>query len=163
MKRLLSVFLLVLLLVQPAAAYDREKAQALAQFLAPFAEGAVPKALGLVPPEKLLTELKEGKEIVFLDVRTPKEFGLLGITHPGTLNIPMNELFRDENLARLPADKTILVLCHTGLRAGIVAVGLRQIGFENVRVLKGGIVALAGLLDPKSAYEPLPPPAEVKK
>lgn len=68
----------------------------------------------------------------------PKEAGIYGMTLPGSLAIPTNEVFLPQNLARIPQDKTVLVICKSGTRAAAVATALRHIGFNDVYILKGG-------------------------
>jgi 3-mercaptopyruvate sulfurtransferase SseA len=63
----------------------------------------------------------------------------------------MNELFTDAGLARIPTDKTVIVLCKSGTRATAAGTALRHIGFENVYILKGGYKALIAYMGPKEA------------
>jgi rhodanese-related sulfurtransferase len=69
----------------------------------------------------------------------------------------MNELFKHEQLARLPNDKPIVVLCKSGTRATAVATALRDVGFEDTYVLKGGFKGLIAYLGAKEANQPLGP------
>ena len=100
--------------------------------------------------------------LVALDVRTPAETGVYGVTLPGALMIPINELFTPANLARIPADKTVVVLCLSGTRATAAGTALRHIGFENVYILKGGYKALTAYMGPKEANTPLQPNTPTK-
>ena len=92
-----------------------------------------------------------------VDIRTPAETGIYSATLPGTLVIPIDELFTEVNLARIPTDKTVVVLCKSGTRAAAAGTALRHIGFDNVYVLKGGFKALAGYMGPKEANTPPTP------
>ena len=74
------------------------------------------------------------------------------MTAPGTLKIPMAQVFKPENLARIPTDGKVVVVCKAGHRAYVVAFALRHIGFENVYILQGGAISLAKYLSPKNAY-----------
>ena len=71
-----------------------------------------------------------------LDVRTKIEVaeGML----PNAIAIPLDEL--RENLARLDPSKATAVVCRSGLRAWLGARILKQNGFEDVRVLPGGML-----------------------
>ena len=69
-------------------------------------------------------------------------------------NIPIKDLFKKVNLDKLPTAKPIVVVCHSGSRATLAAVGLIRIGFKNIHVLKGGLVALAIDNTPKNAPTP---------
>jgi rhodanese-related sulfurtransferase len=77
------------------------------------------------------------------------------MTTPDALSIPINVLFKPENLDRVPTDRKVDVGCASGTRATAAGIALRQVGFENVYVLKGGLNALAGYLNPKTANMPL--------
>jgi rhodanese-related sulfurtransferase len=77
---------------------------------------------------------------------------LVQVGLPNVLTIPLDELFRPENLDRLPTTGKILVLCKSGHRSMAAATGLRHIGFDNTFVLKLGITDLAKKVNPKTAY-----------
>jgi rhodanese-related sulfurtransferase len=49
---------------------------------------------------------------------------------PGAVNIPMAEVFKPENLARLPQDKKIVVYCYTGHTGSRVAALLNLCGYD---------------------------------
>jgi rhodanese-related sulfurtransferase len=68
----------------------------------------------------------------------------------------MNAVFLPENLERIPQDKTVVVICKSGTRATAVGTALRHIGFDNVYVLKGGLMALSKHLDAKTANPSVP-------
>ncbi len=161
MKRI-CIFLLVslaaLLLAQTTWAYDAESARAFAQMFEPVRGVKAGKALHMIRPEQLVERVKKGEHIVALDVRTPAESGFHGMTMPDTLAIPIDQLFLPENLDRIPTDRPVLVVCKSGTRATAACTGLRYIGFENAYVLKGGIGALAGYLNPKTANMSLEDP-----
>jgi rhodanese-related sulfurtransferase len=57
---------------------------------------------------------------------------------PGAVNIPMAEVFKAENLARLPQDKKIVVYCYTGHTGSRVAALLNLCGY-NASNLKWGM------------------------
>lgn len=137
-----------------AAGYDAQLAQSYARLFEPVAGAKAGKALHLMPPGQLVKNLQAGKPLVALDVRTPNEFGVFGLTLPESLSIPVNEVFLPENLERIPQDKTVLVVCKSGTRATAVATALRHIGFSDVYILKGGLVALSTYLTPKVANPP---------
>lgn len=98
-----------------------------------------------------LKMLNEGKEkVTLLDVRTPAEAGVIGLTLPHALQIPMDQLFKPENLERLPKEGTILVICHSGNRAAGSTALLAAVGFRNVRYVNGGLISLVTELTPKA-------------
>ena len=136
-------------------AYDQELAASYQRLFEPVIGAKAGKALHLIKPEVLVEELKKGKQFVAIDVRTPAEFGVFTMALPGSIAIPTNEIFKPENLSRLPEDKQILIVCKSGTRATAVGTALRHIGFDNVSILKGGYMALNKYLDPKSANSPV--------
>lgn len=106
-----------------------------------------PKTLASNPcalePEQVVDLIKEEQDFVILDIRTPLEQELLAPRLKNTLYIPMHELFKEENLKRIPKDKTVFVLCHTDRRATAAVVALRLLGFDKTFVLRGGVVELS--------------------
>jgi len=122
------------------------------QFFASFEEQKVQEALHLLPPEKVIEAIKKDEKVVLLDVRTKQEQSIVGLTYRDSLSLPMNEVFRPENLARIPRDKKVIVTCQSGVRCTVIALALREIGFENVYAMKDGLTALMEYLTPKTAF-----------
>lgn len=156
MKKTLIALCLLGLMTSPAWAYDEARAKHYEGLFAPFADAEVPKSLARIPPDKLAEMIKSGEEVVFLDVRTPAELKILAIGNSNTLTMQMSEVFKPENLAKIPTDKKVVAVCQKGLRSVMITAALRDIGFNNVQALKGGLVELIGYLDAKAAHEPLP-------
>ncbi|MBP8283803.1 MAG: rhodanese-like domain-containing protein [Chromatiaceae bacterium] len=155
----LSALVLMAGLASPGWSFDENLAASYAQLFASAKEGQTGKALHCIKPEGLINMLKKGEPVVGLDVRTPVEMSVFTVVLPGSMSIPINELFLPVNLARIPKDRTVVVMCHSGLRAGIATTALRQLGFDKVFVLQGGFKGLSDYLDPVTAYSPLPPAA----
>jgi rhodanese-related sulfurtransferase len=135
-----------------AWAYDEAMAESYAQYFEGFAGKETGKALQLMGSSDLMDAVKAGEDLFVLDVRTPAETGVYALTIAGSVAIPMNEVFKPENLARIPEDKKVVVVCRGSLRALAVATGLRHIGFDDVYVLAGGTMGLADYLTPKTAH-----------
>ncbi|MEN9629418.1 MAG: hypothetical protein RJA10_2645 [Pseudomonadota bacterium] len=88
---------------------------------------------------------------VLLDVREPWEVALARITWPGaaTLDIPMMQV--PERLADMDRSRSVVCICHHGMRsAQVVAFLLRQ-GYDRVYNLVGGIDAWSRDVDPTVA------------
>ena len=153
LKRLLLTMSLAIAVIfaSPVWSYDVTMAESYAKLFAPVKGAGVGKAMHLMKPDAFVKKAKSEESLVVLDVRTPAETGIYSATLPGTLVIPVNELFTEANLARIPTDKTVVVLCKSGTRATAAGTALRHIGFDNVYVLKGGFKALAGYMGPKEA------------
>jgi len=141
----------------PAWSYDAAMAESYAKLFAPVKGAGAGKALHLIKPDAFLNKVKAKESLVALDVRTLAEIGVFTSILPGSLMIPVNELFTEANLARIPTDKTVVVLCKSGTRATAAGTALRHIGFENVYVLKGGFKALIAYMGPKQANTPIKP------
>lgn len=76
-------------------------------------------------------------EAVLIDVREVWEWVTTRI--PGATLIPMGEVAQRVN--EIPQDRTVIVHCATGQRSAAVTDALRQVGYERVYNLTGGIVA----------------------
>jgi adenylyltransferase/sulfurtransferase len=85
----------------------------------------------------------DGAGAVVLDVREPFEHAI-GVVE-GSLLVPMRRV--PESLGDLPADKPILVICHTGVRSLRVTEYLRAQGFERSSNIAGGIDAWSREID----------------
>ncbi len=153
------LLIIAIALSAPAWSYDTAMAESYAKLFAPVKGAGAGKALHLMMPEALVNKVKAQQPLVVLDVRTPAEMAVFTSILPGSLMIPMNELFTQANLSRIPTNKTVVVLCKSGTRATAAGTALRHIGFDNVYVLKGGFKALITYMGPKEANSPLKPEA----
>ncbi|AAC07504.1 putative protein [Aquifex aeolicus VF5] len=103
-----------------------------------------------VTPKQVVEMIKKGEDVVLLDIRTEAEQSIVGLTYKNSLHIPMDKLFKPENLKKIPRDKKVIVICRSGARAIAATFALRSAGFDNVYALKGGIAALADYVTPKT-------------
>lgn len=138
-------------------AYDTVMAESYAQLFQAVQGAKAGKQLHLLKADDFVARVKAGEPMIGLDIRTPAEAGLFTAALPGSLAIPLHELFEAENLARLPTDQPIVVLCKSGTRATAAGTALRHVGFDNVYILKGGFKALSDYLDARTANMPLGP------
>jgi rhodanese-related sulfurtransferase len=77
----------------------------------------------------LKTRIEQGVSQFIVDTRIPSDYAAGHV--PGAINIPLTELFRSENLARLPTDGTpIVIVCHTGHTASMALGGLVALGYN---------------------------------
>lgn len=76
--------------------------------------------------EKLIAE---NKDIILVDVRPEEQVKEQGMIE-GAINIPFNKI--EENLDKLPKDKTIALYCNTGTKSVEAAKKLEELGYENV-------------------------------
>ena len=112
----------------------------------------VDEALAQVPnidPAKLYQMMHTDPTTLVVDVRDAAEIPATGII-PGAVNISLGTLtykadgqvpqdWRDPNLVN--RSRTIVTTCETGEMAALAGKLLKDMGFTNVHILKGGTVA----------------------
>lgn len=154
MKKHLFITFLSLSLISPlATAYDAELAQRLHTEAGSkldhkyLAEGGCK-----VSAADVLKSLSNKEKVILLDVRTPAEQQVVGLTYPNALSIPVDKLMLKENLDKLSQHKDykIVVVCHSGERAAFATALLQAVGIPNVSFLGGGLVQLVTALTPKA-------------
>jgi len=150
MKRLFVVLALLFVFTGSSFAYDKELAGKFDAMFSQMTQEVLAIAPCQITPEKVLEMLNKNEEFYVLDIRTPAEQNFVGFTFKNSLHIPMNQVFKKENLEKLPKNKKIVVVCHSGTRAAPTTMALRMIGFENAVMLRGGISALAAAVTPKT-------------
>ena len=143
LKKILIAGLFTSVLGVNAFAYNTEMAQYFNAFYSKFTPKVLANPTIEISADGLMKMIREGEKFTILDARTPGETEIIGIKLPNTLEIPMNEVFKDENLKRLPTDQKLILLCHSGSRVTMMAAGLLMLGFNNIVILKGGIKAFA--------------------
>ncbi len=94
------------------------------------------------------TQLKQlidsGERVNLIDVREPHEYEICRIE--GSKLIPFSEI--PNRLNELSLTDPYVFHCHIGARSASAVSFLRQLGFKNVKNLKGGIDAWAIEIDP---------------
>ncbi len=151
MKQTLKSTVAILLLTLSANAYDATKAQEFNAFYSHMTQKVCADSKLFVKANDVMKMLREKKPFTMLDVRTPGEAAVVSLSGENAVNVPLNVLFEKENLDKLPTDKPIVIVCHSGTRATLAAIGLKRLGFKKVHVIKGGLVALAKANNPKNA------------
>jgi len=87
--------------------------------------------------EKFKDELKTNKQLIVLDVRTPKELeGPLGKIE-GEINIPVQQLEQRIGELKDYKDKEIAIICRSGNRSTLGTEILIKNGFKAKNVLGG--------------------------
>ena len=98
-----------------------------------------------ITPKELKAKQDSGENIFILDVREESEYVICNL---GGLRVGMNELEMKSNL--IPKDRPVVVHCHHGMRSQRAIDFLsRNLGFQNLVNLSGGIHAWAEEVDPK--------------
>jgi rhodanese-related sulfurtransferase len=102
----------------------------------------LPEDDGAITPDGLDQALKDGNELVLLDIRQLEEIQAKGrIPSKSQLQIPIDEL--TDRRGELPKDKgtRIVTYCGSGYRCLLAMMMLRAYGYTNVRNLVGGLQA----------------------
>jgi NADPH-dependent 2,4-dienoyl-CoA reductase/sulfur reductase-like enzyme/rhodanese-related sulfurtransferase len=90
-----------------------------------------------ISPTELQEKMKSN-QVNLVDVREEEECMVSKI--PGSINIPMNTLEKRSNELDKNKD-TVILVCKVGKRAFLSYLKLKQQGFENIKVLEGGMSA----------------------
>ncbi len=101
-----------------------------------------------ISPVEAWRQLQANDDVFLVDVRLKEEYDRASI--PGSVLIPRetiefaifkNTLFPEINRGRVPRkDQTIFLYCRTGGRSLLAGKTLRDLGFSNVRSIRGGIL-----------------------
>lgn len=83
-------------------------------------------------------KIKEDKNVVILDVRTPKEYAQEHL--PNAILENMQEDSFNKNIAKMDKNKTYLLYCKVGGRSSKALDIMKKAGFKQVFHLGGGIV-----------------------
>ena len=78
---------------------------------------------------------------VVLDIRTPQEYAEARID--GAVNIDFYATDFADSIAELPRDASYVMYCRSGNRSAEAAKLMRDLGFEDVSELDGGILSWA--------------------
>ena len=96
----------------------------------------------IVTAEQLESQLDS---VFLLDVRNEDEFTEYQI--PGSVNIPLDELFDEKTLEKIPKDKTVVTICPHGNRAMVASFALTRAGIDS-QTLAGGFAGWNQILKP---------------
>jgi NADPH-dependent 2,4-dienoyl-CoA reductase/sulfur reductase-like enzyme/rhodanese-related sulfurtransferase len=91
-----------------------------------------------IRPEEVKKEIGSKKSLLLLDVRSPAEVEEMKIEP--SMNIPLGKLRSDIGKLEVFKDWEIIVFCKISLRGYEAALILKSEGFENVKVMDGGIL-----------------------
>jgi len=95
-----------------------------------------------VTPTEVVTLLKKNTAVL-IDVREPEEFASANI---GGINISFNNLIQESY--RIPRRATVILVCRSGSRGASAYLKLKDLGFENLVNLKGGLNRWRAEIDP---------------
>lgn len=86
-----------------------------------------------------LPQLQRGGKSVIIDVNDSKDFAISHI--PNALNFPLDSIGDDNKALLKHKKKTVIIACQTGGKSNKAAKSLINMGFEDVHVLRGGLVS----------------------
>jgi len=98
-------------------------------------------------------KLESEEDFILLDVREYIEQNYARISDSRVLSLPLSQLANEglttllENLHK--KDQQIIVFCHHGIRSAQVVSWLKNMGWQNVFNMRGGIDAYASSIDPQ--------------
>jgi rhodanese-related sulfurtransferase len=96
-------------------------------------------ALGWLSTADLKLRLGADAELTIVDVRNPDEFGGSLGHIAGAKNLPLSELPARLNELAHARKRPVVVVCKTDKRSAKAAELLREAGFRDVLVLRGGM------------------------
>jgi adenylyltransferase/sulfurtransferase len=99
---------------------------------------------GEIEVTEVKRKLDRGDDFLLIDVREPHEHKIASI--PGAKLIPLGEF--SKHVAEFDPQADIVIHCKSGMRSAKACGILRNAGFENVRNMKGGILAWSAQVDP---------------
>jgi rhodanese-related sulfurtransferase len=88
-----------------------------------------------VTSRALLAAIDTGAAPVIVDVRTRREYEAGHV--PGAIHVPFYTLLVRQDDIPGPRERTVVVYCEHGPRAGVARLALRMTGFTDVRYLDG--------------------------
>jgi NADPH-dependent 2,4-dienoyl-CoA reductase/sulfur reductase-like enzyme/rhodanese-related sulfurtransferase len=91
-----------------------------------------------ISPFEAKRRMDGNKELILVDVRTPKEFAKMGLRDERVINIPLGAL--RERAQELPKDKDILTFCVLCLRGYEAQRILTAAGLSRVWFIEGGLL-----------------------
>lgn len=96
-----------------------------------------------ISPQEVYTMLQNGRKFLLLDVREPNEFDICHIKEAKL--VPQWDI--KNILNRLDLTEEIVTYCHRGMRSLNAARFFREMGFNKVRSMSGGIDAWSKEID----------------
>jgi rhodanese-related sulfurtransferase len=97
-----------------------------------------------IDARELLARMQDDETLHVLDVREPIEYHTYNI---GGLNIPLSQLVANAEVLNWHKSDEIIVICQAGIRSETAQSILQQNGYENVRNLTGGLLAIRRIND----------------
>ncbi len=98
-----------------------------------------------IEPRELARLLEAGEDLQLVDVREPAEWAIGHIA--GSVLVPRGEI--PSRIEELDPERTVVCICHHGIRSAQVAGFLASRGFGRVLDLAGGLERWSLEVDPR--------------
>lgn len=134
-KKIISLMLVLIMIFSLVACNAKNVGQNAVEKAALDYFTNYPDDKNLIHEKKFIEKLSNGEELFILDIRSAEDYKKGHLR--GAVNIPWKEV--GNNLDKLPADKTIYVLCYSGQTAGQTVALLNVAGF-NAKSVRYGMV-----------------------
>lgn len=96
------------------------------------------KGVGQVSPLEMPSLQRSGKSTI-IDVNSEAHFATQHI--PNAINVPLEKIDANNKALMKHKNNTVIVACQSGGRSAKAARKLRELGFDNVHILRGGLMA----------------------
>jgi len=126
--RMISLFLLLTLILACGAQEQSSGSQA--------------SAIRNIDSKEALNLIENDRDILIIDVRTPREFNAGHIKGAKNINIADSDF--QSQIDELERDSTYLVYCRTGNRSGKAIKLMKQLDFKSIYHLQHGITEWVG-------------------
>lgn len=98
----------------------------------------VVKGANMVSALEMPALQRKGKSVI-IDVNKSQDFAASHI--PNALSAPLEDISDDNSELLKHKASTVIVVCQTGSRSAKAATKLVSLGFSNVHILRGGLMA----------------------
>ena len=88
-----------------------------------------------VAPADAIKRRTADPSLLWVDVREQNEWNLFRI--PGALHVPLGSV--SERAGDIPRDRYVVIYCASGNRSAVAADMLKELGYDRVASLAGGI------------------------
>ena len=106
-------------------------------------------AIAEMEPAELKERMDQDQTLTLVDVREYNEASIADLPEVGQKRIPVREFIT--RVEELDPEDNIVVYCRSGARSGWAVERLREMGYEKVWNLKGGILLWRQQVDPTIA------------
>ena len=86
-----------------------------------------------VTPDEVREMQAHGENVVYLDVREPREWNLGRL--PNAVHLPLESKVGE----LIDRDRRVVVYCARGNRSALAALAMKRLGYENVTPMTSGI------------------------